>query len=150
MTERTFNIIMACKHRSENTANVVDGVKAYMSDECDCPIHHYSECKVSEIMLTAMYDYIDTCDKPSTFLRTLNDVYGKDRLSLGEQIARAFALVRVRNDHGFVNGFGEWIYPECKYKREDGICRIGASSTGRCEVAGICEHHCSHYQSKYT
>lgn len=110
MTERTFNIIMACKRRSENTADVIDGVKAYMAEECNCPIYYYSEYKMSEIMRTAMYDYIDTCDKPSTFMRLFDDVFDKEHISLGERIARAFTLVRVRSDgNHYVNGFGEWM-----------------------------------------
>lgn len=110
MTERTYNIIMACKHRPENTATITDSVRIYMSNECDCPIHHYSERQINRIMKTAMYDYIDTCDKPSVFLRSFDDVIGKEDMSIGEQIAIAFSLVRVCDGaRHYVNGFGEWM-----------------------------------------
>lgn len=111
MTERTFNIIMACKHRPETVANVMDSVRDYMSKECDCPIDYYDESRMAVIMKIAMYDYIDTCDKPSGFLSTMEGIIGKEHLSLGEHIARAFTIVRVRDNgsNHYINGFGEWM-----------------------------------------
>jgi hypothetical protein len=109
MTERTYNIIMACK--SEIHCNVIDAVRKYMSKECGSPIECYTEYQMSRIMRTAMYDYLDSCDKPSIFLRYLDewkDYYG-DR-SFGERIALAFRAVQVRDrDGNYVNGFGEWM-----------------------------------------
>lgn len=107
MTERTYNIIMACK-RHDKSASIVDAAKEYMSHECNCPIEHYSERHMCSIMFEAMCDYLDTCDKPSTFIRLLDQVYDKAYISFGEQIAIAFQLVRVRKDDHYVNGFGEW------------------------------------------
>lgn len=110
MTERTFNIIIACKHRPENTSTITDSVRAYMSEECDCPIHYYGEREINNIMKTAMYDYIDTCDKPSVFLRSFDGIIGGEGMSIGERIAIAFSLVRVCDGaKHYVNGFGEWM-----------------------------------------
>ena len=110
MTKRTFNIIIACKHRPENTSTITDSVRAYMSEECNCPVHHYGEREINNIMKTAMYDYIDTCDKPSVFLRSLDGVIGGEGMSIGERIAIAFSLVRVCDGaKHYVNGFGEWM-----------------------------------------
>lgn len=110
MTERTFNIIIACKHRPENTSTITDSVRAYMSEECNCPIHDYGEREINNIMKTAMYDYIDTCDKPSVFLRSIDGVIGGEDMSIGERIAIAFSLVRVCDGaKHYVNGFGEWM-----------------------------------------
>ena len=107
MTERTFNIIMACKNA--NRYNVCDSVKEYMSQECDCEIEVYSEVTLARIMLEAMYDYLDSCDKPSVFMREFNDIYYLEQLSTAEHIARTFSLVQVRDDGVPINGFGEWM-----------------------------------------
>ena len=109
MTERTYNIIMACKHIE--TGNIVDGARQYMSKECDVPIEEYTESQMSRIMKVAMYDYIDSCDKPSIFLRQFMEV---DRfyegISLGERIACALRCVLVKDKNGnYINGFGEWM-----------------------------------------
>ena len=108
MTERTYNIIMACKKRDEH-ANCIESVREYMSKECLCPVKYYGEIEMSNIMKVAMYDYIDTCDKPSAFFREMETVFGQASLSIGEWIGRAFALVQVRDcDGNYVNGFGKW------------------------------------------
>ena len=106
MTRRTYNIIMACKKNEK--ANCIESVREYMSKECMCPIEYYGEIEMGNIMRDAMYDYIDTCDKPSSFLREMDSIFGYASLSKAELIARTFRLVRVRNDNGYVNGFEEW------------------------------------------
>ena len=111
MTERTYNIIMACK-RNDKYSNVVDAAKEYMSLECDYPMNYYSEMQMCSIMFEAMCDYLDTCDKPSTFIRLMGNVFDKEYISFGEQIARAFQLVRVKKDDNYINGFGEWAGKE--------------------------------------
>lgn len=109
MTERTYNIIIACKNSKR--CNVVDAVRDYMSKECDVPIGEYTESQTSKIMRVAMYDYLDSCDKPSTFLRYFDEWYNLHKdLSFGEQIARAFRDVQVKDrDGNYINGFGEWM-----------------------------------------
>ena len=111
MTERTYKIIMACKQAEG--CNVTDAVKAYMSKECMCPESHYDELTTNRIMFEAMCDYLDSCDKPSVFMRELKDVYHGSDLSTGERIAITFLNVRVKNRDGqYVNGFGEWAENE--------------------------------------
>lgn len=107
MTERTYNIIMACKNA--NQRNLTDAVAEYMSKECDCPISTYTQSTISSIMETAMYDYIDTCDKPSIFLRFFSE-WGNfySGVSLGEKIAFAFRAVQIKRNDKYINGFGEW------------------------------------------
>ena len=109
MTERTYNIIMACKKAEDG--DLIDAVKQYMAKECNVPITAYSQVNMSRIMESALYDYIDTCDKPNQFLRDFFEWLGYYGLnvSLGEQIAIAFKTVRVKDRNGnYVNGFGEW------------------------------------------
>ena len=50
MTERTFNIIMACKHRSDKDSDISNAVRRYMSKECECPESWYSEVEMARIM----------------------------------------------------------------------------------------------------
>lgn len=108
MTKRTYNIIIACKNRNGH-ANCIESVREYMSKECMCPVNYYDETDMGRIMKEAMYDYIDTCDKPSVFFRNMETMFGYEMLSIGEKIGRAFALVQVRDrDGNYVNGFGRW------------------------------------------
>ena len=110
MTNRTFNIIMACKQWNKN--DIVENVKVYMSKECDVPITEYTQCQISDIMMEAMYDYIDSCDKPSSFLREIeyNRNYYGITVSIGEIIAMSFKNTMVLDRNGnYINGFGEWM-----------------------------------------
>ncbi len=112
MTERTYNIIMACKRSYPR--DLTDNVAQYMAKECGCSVGDYSQPIITDIMKTALYDYIDTCDKPSIILRKLdeNNRFYHD-VSIGAQIATAFRSVQVRDRNGnYINGFGEWIKEE--------------------------------------
>lgn len=113
MTQRTCNIIKACKKPQKyKTDNEVEAVKRYMSIECDCPIEHYTDGVIENIMLEAMYDYIDTCDCPSFFLREMNTLYNADKLDVATKIAITFKLVQVKADKGeeWINGFYEELW----------------------------------------
>ena len=111
MTERTYNIIMACKNTTQR--DLTDAVAEYMSKECDCPLSEYTQSVISDIMEAALYDYIDTCDKPSTFLRFFSE-WGNyySGVSIGEKIAHAFKSVQVKRNGNYINGFGEWAKEE--------------------------------------
>ena len=114
MTKRTCNIIRACKgNLYPKITNKIDRVRAYMSEECICPLDVYTDALMEFIMVEAMYDYIDSCDKPSIFLRQMRET--KEALirdlTLTERICIAFSLVQVRDDNGdYVNGFDEDLF----------------------------------------
>ncbi len=110
MTERTFNIIRACKGTLyPEIESKIDRVRTYMSEECGCPIEEYTDVEMENIVVEAMYDYIDTCDKPSIFLRQIRDCINKDS-TLTERICNAFGVTRVRNAEGkYVNGFADFF-----------------------------------------
>lgn len=113
MTQRTCNIIKACKKPQKyKTDNEVEAVKRYMSIECNCPIERYTDGIIENIMLEAMYDYIDTCDCPSFFLREMNTLYNADKLDVATKIARTFVLVQVKadKDENWINGFYEELW----------------------------------------
>lgn len=110
MTQRTCNIIRACKGSIfPEIENNIDRIKAYMSAECDYPVEDYTDEQIEQIVIDAMYDYIDTCDRPSSFLRTAANCFGTD-LTLTERICIAFSLVQVKNEKGYVNGFSADLY----------------------------------------
>ena len=64
---------------------------------------------LTKIVLEAAYDYIDTCDKPSTFLRLMHGcAMGAIRqVSLLERICYAFEIVQVHGNGRYINGFKE-------------------------------------------
>lgn len=107
MTKTTFDIIDACKGNIfEEIPNRLERVIAYFSEETGSEKKFYTEEEMEKIMLNAMYDYIDTCNKPSTFLRLMANAIEPENLS--DRIAAAFSLVQVKNLNGeYVNGFKE-------------------------------------------
>lgn len=110
MTERTFRIIMACKQWCDG--DVIDNAKLYILRENLCAPSALCQESVATIMEAAMLDYIDTCDKPSTFLKEFwwQGKSGEYRLSFAEQVARAFRYTTVKDHNGnYINGFGEWM-----------------------------------------
>ena len=113
MTERTYNIIMACKNAEEG--DISNAVKQYMAKECNVPVTAYSQIDISRVMEAALFDYIDTCDKPSTFLKKFFEEqnYFGFGVSFGALVAMVFRTVRVKDRNGnYVNGFGEWAERE--------------------------------------
>lgn len=118
MEKRTFDIIMACKgqfsridcdiNRNPAELSPYECVIAYMSQECDRPESAYTKYETEKIMFDAMCDYLDTCDKPSYFMRMLMDIAGKEIYNRSEQIAIAFQLTQVKDDNGYINGFDKY------------------------------------------
>ena len=110
MTERTVRIILACKGMiySDNE-DIIDRVRSYMSEECMCPKEYYTEEVLTRIVLNAVYDYIDTCDRPSTFLRLMDGcaMSAIRHVSLLERICYAFEIVQVQGNGKYINGFKE-------------------------------------------
>ena len=107
MTLRTCNIIRACKgDLYPEIDDRIERVIAYLSDECYCDKEYYTDSTLESILMKAVYDYIDTCDKPSEFIRIMKDGISKDT-SLSKRICIAFTLDKVKNNDGYVNGFKE-------------------------------------------
>ena len=107
MTERTCNIIQACKGSLyPQIDDRIMRVKSYMAEECGCDIDTYTDDVLESILKTAVYDYIDTCDRPSTFLRLMYDTI-EPKISLIEKICCAFTFVRMKDSmtNEYVNGF---------------------------------------------
>lgn len=110
MTQRTCNIIRACKGSLyPEIEDRIERVKTYMSEECLCAKEYYTDEEMESIMMDAVYDYIDTCNRPSTFIRLMKDCIAKD-INLIERICIAFTLVKVKNDDEYINGFKEEFF----------------------------------------
>ena len=110
MTQRTCNIIRACKGSIHSEIDDrLERVKIYMSEECSCPKECYTDGELESILMDAVYDYIDTCDRPSTFLRLVNECIAKD-ISRIQRICIAFTLVKVKNADKYINGFKEEFF----------------------------------------
>lgn len=79
-------------------------------------------------MLEALFDYVDTCDKPSIILRRIADI-PTESFSIAEKIAIAFVLEDVSDGiNKYMNGFTKEMIKQSaknsyKYTKEnkDGI-----------------------------
>ncbi len=116
MTQRTCNIIMCCKgncHLPEaENKTALEAVAAYMSKECICPIETYKGRLLEGIMKEAMFDYMNSADRPGCDLRQLFCWHGIGvEPSMSERIANMLSLVQVRDREApdkplyYVNGF---------------------------------------------
>lgn len=106
MEQRTCNIIMCCKGNDKYgyKGDPIYSIKRYMGKECAYPWKNYTPRMLDEILYDALADYIDGVKKPSFVLWELKE-YGKTASSTAEKICAMFALVQVRDDDGYVNGF---------------------------------------------
>ncbi|MCI8843235.1 MAG: hypothetical protein HFF08_03880 [Oscillospiraceae bacterium] len=108
MEQRTCNIIMCCKGhcRLEGaTGDPFGDIAAYMSQECGCEKEIYQGKLLENILRTALFDYMNSANNPGYELRQLLQNYALWEPSLSERICTMFALVNVRDDNGYVNGF---------------------------------------------
>ena len=109
MKQRTLEIIAICKGNTSYNkegffiTNIID----FLSDTCMCDKEYYSENVLERILLDAMYDYLDNCDKHSDFLKTMENV-AFHNYSLSMKICMSFRGVQVCNEYGgYINGFSE-------------------------------------------
>lgn len=118
MSQRTCNIIRCCKGSCMLPAGKdksrLRAVAAYMSDECACPVDDYKGRLLEQVMMEAMFDYLDHADRPGNELRRLFDVPGMGpEPTMSERIASMFALAQIMDSKNksdpkelsYVNGF---------------------------------------------
>lgn len=120
MTEKIFNIIMACKgqfaatkpviKKNPNDFSPLERVKVYLSVACGTPIEHYTEYVMNSIMFDTMCDYLRTCDNAGEFIRSLKEIKDVTAGTEGERIAAALELVQVKQNGKYINGFGEYLH----------------------------------------
>lgn len=106
MQKRTLEIIAVCKGdtRYDSQTGLVDAVKNYMSDTCLCDKVLYTDNRLENILVTAFYDFVDVCDRPSFFLKQLEEFKWLDP-SLTGRICAMFQSVEVWDGYKYVNGF---------------------------------------------
>ena len=112
MQQRTCNIIMCCKGHCklvDDQATMQDAIITYMSAECACPKEYYTRHLVEQIVLEALYDYMNCADNPGFELRQIFHQYALADPPILERILTMFQLTKVRNDQGCVNGFTEGL-----------------------------------------
>ena len=115
MEKRTAEIIMVCKgrHNFGETTSHKQAVAMYMSNRCACPLEEYVDAVLDPIIFEAALDYIDGADRPSVFVRAIQDALRLHnnplvkcpRIDYAEAICIAFSLVQARDDGCYVNGF---------------------------------------------
>lgn len=130
MEQRTLNIINIVKGntkylRGDNMIGMVEAVKQYMADECAYEAEWYTETDMFDILYDAMLDYLDHCDKPSVFMRTLGNVMKWRLDNVPQCIAIALSLTQVRNKGKYINGFDDRL---CKLDRRNLNENIGLDS----------------------
>ena len=73
-------------------------------------VDDYGPIELQIILQEAVLDYIDSCDKPSTFLHLINE-NKVPNLPSNLVICTAFKLVKVIDENGnYINGFTEALY----------------------------------------
>lgn len=116
MTQRTLNIINICKGNTKykhlfDNKPMLDAIKEYMAEECGCEIEWYTEKEMLNIMLEAMYDYLETCDNIRRFLGDVISAAEDDedahKYNIAYGIAVAFQCTMVSNHKGYINGFDD-------------------------------------------
>lgn len=117
MEQRTCNIIVACKNNAtkftSKDTSTFNAIAKYMGDECAYPWELYGYRQMEDILLDALYDFIDGADKPSFELRQIFDTSAFAGRTLIDRIITMFALTKVRNKYGeYVNGFTQEILDE--------------------------------------
>lgn len=133
MEQRTCNIIRCCKGHCElpggKDQDRLTAVAAYMADECACPQEDYKGALLESIMREAMFDYMDTADRPGSDLRRLFDrpALGPEP-SMSERIASMFALCQIMDakdpknpkELSYVNGFTPMLIKQSKIDLGEG------------------------------
>lgn len=126
MEQRTCNIIMCCKgHCQLGSAGKtpMEAIAAYMSKECDYPKEKYKGRLLESILLTALFDFFSSVDKPEVELRHLLHQYATCEPSLSERICSMFQLTQVRDKDGCVNGFTDELLAQSEKDLVEGAAQ---------------------------
>ena len=127
MDQRTCNIIRCCKGSChipfpkdgplERYPETRRSIAAYMSRECATPMEDYDGHLMEQVLKEAMFDYIDTADKPSSDLRNLFCWSSlTDEPTMCQRIMSMFQLVQVFDTKAqeYRNGFTEALIAQSK------------------------------------
>lgn len=134
MNNVTLEIILLSKksYKRYPEGRAVDRIIHYLRDENICEKEHYRDFHyvLTRYIRNIMYDYIDTCDKPSDVLKSIENIKRLDygnmleyrHISELDYILKAFMLIAVKSSNGeYVNGFN-------KKAIEDSILKFGGEA----------------------
>ena len=102
---------MACKGQTfADIKGAYERTKEFLADYSKCPKDIYTDEKMYGIMFETMCDYLDSCDKPSFFMREMDNVYKKEERCFADIVCCALQMVEVKESNAdgefrFVNGF---------------------------------------------
>lgn len=126
MTERTYTLIRICKDNTwGGVPSQVRALKEYFKRRTGRT--SFRDDELESLLHEAVNDYIDSCDRPSDFLRLLEGT-----APFIERVAYAFSNVREydRGEHRLsINGF-ERFHRDCTWfvrHKEDGSVAIACS-----------------------
>lgn len=119
MNKRTFDIIMACKEETTKHYTKLDNVIEFLSKECGTPKEEYTSDVINRILFEALCDFIDTCDRPSAFIRIYKNIINGEHKDFADRLCTAFSLVRIRDDGMYVNGFKAEFFKDEVEKQEE-------------------------------
>ena len=118
MNKRTCDIIMACKEETAGHYTKLDNVIEFLSKECGTSKDEYTSDVLNDIMFDALCDFIDTCDRPSSFIRIYKNIIDGDKRDFADRLCTAFSLVKIRNDGVYVNGFKAEFFEDNEKQEE--------------------------------
>lgn len=114
MTQRTADIIGISKKISlkYKTASTKRNIAQYIGNITNVDPNSYSDWQIDNIIKLAMFDYVDSADKPSDFLEhVFCEGVSNSSLPPINKIILAFSFVNIRKNGKWVNGFNqELIY----------------------------------------
>lgn len=113
MRDQTIIIILLSKkdYKKYPESNPIERIVHYLSDSNIIEKEYFRDFQyeLTRIIKNIMYDYIDNCDKPSDFLKSMENIkslsYGK--ISELDCIVQAFKFIQIVSNGKYINGFNE-------------------------------------------
>lgn len=110
MDQRTLDVIRICKGGTKYCPGdtIYNGIRHYMAEQCDIDPDYYTDADIGGILWDAMSDYLDHCDKPSSFIWCLKDVMRRHDWDIYHAIPIVFGVyTKVRKNGNYINGFDD-------------------------------------------
>lgn len=142
MDKKTVGMIRFLKHHGTEYPTYRDAAIAYMMDYSGCDRKVYTDGVIESIIFEVFCDFIDAVDKPSMHIRQMQE---SQRISnhsafasnVYDYMLSAMAMVQVRNDHGYINGFtAEDFDDEVKHIKVHYLGNQGAEDLFKCKETG--------------
>lgn len=107
MNKRTLRIINICKCNTRYNVgkSQQEAIISYLSEVHKMPIEFYTETELTRILKEVFYDFLDSCDKPSYYLKEIDRFI--IHASYNGAIIDVLALIDVYDtgEDKWINGF---------------------------------------------